>query len=877
MIAQCLAKGGMRMGEDLMGASFSNPLGHLEDMPVVRLHDKIFEINGTNWQYCDDSQLIKPSWLQNYLIRYIQGRTQDNIIQGVKDPRAVYFLDDWEIAGQQAIKYIFIYRHWANAAQSLLNRASRHLINSMAPIAANRVNYRFWQQPDLAFQMWLSSNQRMLNFYLAHPDKCVLIAQEGFASGGFEAQPLADKLALPVSCLTPSEFKPELMTSTLDADAVAFIGDDLRKQLDELWQRLQNHAQVPAPGSCSSPYSVADHPHKPVAKPGELSHQGFKLDGLTWAELLGFLSSIPHKLLQPELFSDGFRRPYGSVEQFLSLAKITHNAGFYALTKLARLRAMQVHTGHWRIEQWDLFSDKCDDWYHKDDASLPQVIPFSLRPIGERELGVLPLIDGLADIGERELLARIAKLATPAARKVIEATLLYKPLSRPELFHQLSQLAQKVRAYELAELAMIKALRMDYQVDYLVGLGDIYYQQKLFNQALQVLEEASALSPSQVAIQVRLAQVHNALGNKESYALFKRQAQSLAPNHPMVKRWLVDKQPTSAESEVISSPANLLARQCYEVLSYEEVLKVVQANKAEGQTLDLHNLRVGFLLRDNQAWLEDANRTLSCSGATHLRTSIYRQWQKLWPRPLLNSYLGLPLDRPAYTQNKSIGATGTPMALYIDTQDPQRLQALLSLVNCHKVQIELHIVTTTEQQSEIEQLVEGWSGKVHINSLPSGYPEAKAWLACCSAALAGYPAVAKLHTYSDAPVGQICNRLLAQWYGLLGTDELLNKALSFFSHNEPAALLVPPYLPQHAELLLQESWLTAQQQKCKKYGLPEPSERVIVPTDKMFWYSPAALNTLPWPEELVEDTDFYTLLPTVLEQAEKVTQSIQLV
>ena len=44
LIAQSLANGGMHMGDELMGASFSNPLGHVEDMPVVRLHDKIFKL-----------------------------------------------------------------------------------------------------------------------------------------------------------------------------------------------------------------------------------------------------------------------------------------------------------------------------------------------------------------------------------------------------------------------------------------------------------------------------------------------------------------------------------------------------------------------------------------------------------------------------------------------------------------------------------------------------------------------------------------------------------------------------------------------------------------------------------------------------------------
>jgi hypothetical protein len=91
LLAQSLAKGGMHMGGELMGASFSNPLGHVEDMPIVRTHDKLFKINGTDWRYRDHGPLIKPNWLPNYLQRYITDSVKKHKFCGVKDPRATFF------------------------------------------------------------------------------------------------------------------------------------------------------------------------------------------------------------------------------------------------------------------------------------------------------------------------------------------------------------------------------------------------------------------------------------------------------------------------------------------------------------------------------------------------------------------------------------------------------------------------------------------------------------------------------------------------------------------------------------------------------------------------------------------------------------------
>ncbi|WP_102798337.1 hypothetical protein [Bowmanella denitrificans] len=880
MIAQCLAKGGMHMGNELMGASFSNPLGHVEDMPVVRLHDRLFYINGTNWQYCDDGPLIKPNWLQNYLARYIQSRQAETGLRGVKDPRALFFLKDWQVAGQQNIRYVLIYRHWSGAVQSLLNRAGRHLLNGTAPIQSNKLNYRFWHEPQLAFNMWLAGNRRMLDFYLAHQDKCLLISQEGFATGQFEAPPLADKLQLPVACLTPTAFNSQLMSAHQEQTLAGMYDTALKHQLDSLWLALQDAADIPSrrpDTSCTlagaPPLNELPLTKAEVAAPST-SSANFQLGSLTWPELLGFVARIPARLLERQLFNQIFARPFASAEQYQTLAKVAHQHGFWQVTKLAKLRAMHVQAGHWRVAEWQLFTEDCPHWHMQDDSELPQVIPFSLRAAEERPQAVLPLIDALPHLDEPTLLQRLAALAPPAAQLAIEAVLLYRALSHAESYQQLAGLALKAKAPWLAEHALFKSLRMAYQLECLVSLGDLYHHQKLLIKAFAVFDEASRLAPQRPVLLARLAMVSHALGDTERSSYYLTTAQNLAPTHPQVKlaaRHLDTRQCQGNGDTSLQDAA--LAMLSYAAVDYDEVVSLTQLDIKAGQELDRHNLCVTFLLRDNRAWLNSGTQGLSDASAASLRRSIQRQWRKLWPEPLLNNVLehsrALPVISPAAKPHCGL-------AVYVHSEDPVRLALLLALVTQRRNGFDLIISTCEDLRADITTLCANWPGKVTIECYVHLESEPQQWLSTQTTACHGYQAVAKLHTFSSAPAGQLDNLLLAQWYGLIGSDVMLERVHEQFTAPSNIAVLVPPYYPDQAASVAGAKRVEALTSRCRALDLPEPSSLFICPADGMFWYDPRSLAQLEVPAELYSDSDFYSLLVCALAKQQGKTQSMQL-
>ena len=362
LVAQTLADNGMRMGNELMGASFSNPLGHVEDLPVVRLHDKIFSINGVDWRYHDHAPLVKPNWLSNYINRYCVEKRSDTDLNGVKDPRAVFFLKDWHHALGPDLRCIFIYRHWSTACQSLFKRHSRHLINSIHPMVANKLNFSFWQHPDLAFDMWKASNQRLLDFYLAHPDKCLLISQQAFVDNNPLVQQCASKIGLSANNFICENYRPTLMTDNVQQSTINMLSAEQRQQLDDLWLELEKNADV----ACGNvPEIVKDkwfpsprhftHKSRPERRP--IVPTPFNLAELSWQECFGFLVRIPTNRTDQQLFAALFKRPFTSVENYQTLAKVTHKVGDYLSSKLAKMRAMQVDCQSWRIADWRLFTE----------------------------------------------------------------------------------------------------------------------------------------------------------------------------------------------------------------------------------------------------------------------------------------------------------------------------------------------------------------------------------------------------------------------------------------------------------------------------------------------------------------------------------------
>ena len=181
LLAQMLHRAGLFLGYDLMGAAFSNPHGHFEDIEIFSLHEQILASNGQTWLV---SEPFLPVIAESYwrrMERIIRRRDAEHNLWGFKDPRVCLFMMVWKHLLPNA-RVLLIYRHFSDTTYSLSRRQSTELFAK--PTGAERIYRRFWEEPDLALRMWLTHNEALLTFARTYPGDTLAVSldlvQNGF-------------------------------------------------------------------------------------------------------------------------------------------------------------------------------------------------------------------------------------------------------------------------------------------------------------------------------------------------------------------------------------------------------------------------------------------------------------------------------------------------------------------------------------------------------------------------------------------------------------------------------------------------------------------------------------------------------------------------
>jgi hypothetical protein len=170
---------GLAMGNDLVGASASNPLGHGEDLEIRRFHDRLLQDNGQSWIAADPFVPYVAPARWNEIRNIVQTRVARTKVWGFKDPRVCLFLPLWRHVLPDA-KILIIFRNPRDCAFSL---ARRHANELLAGLGNRNTHMRFFSQPDLALRMWLLHNRRLIEFAAAHPQDVIVLGLQSLLVG----------------------------------------------------------------------------------------------------------------------------------------------------------------------------------------------------------------------------------------------------------------------------------------------------------------------------------------------------------------------------------------------------------------------------------------------------------------------------------------------------------------------------------------------------------------------------------------------------------------------------------------------------------------------------------------------------------------------
>lgn len=221
----------MNMGYDLMSNSIGNALGHYEDWPAVRLHERLLADSDTSWKFHDEVPLNAHS---DIIQRYIFERNEKDTQWGVKDPRVCLFLPQWKQALGDDGAFLIVIRHWSSCVESLLHRESRNLAHSLNPDG----DVSFWESPDLAAKMWLSYNKRLLSFIRANKSCCVVVTQRALLQGAPILQSLNRKFGFELDCDVEPPFNSSLLRDKASSLLKNSISIALQTELDLVWEKL---------------------------------------------------------------------------------------------------------------------------------------------------------------------------------------------------------------------------------------------------------------------------------------------------------------------------------------------------------------------------------------------------------------------------------------------------------------------------------------------------------------------------------------------------------------------------------------------------------------------------------------------------------------
>ena len=247
VVARLLHSAGLYLGDDLIGALPSNPYGHFEDREFVRLHDRILEDNGVNWQLDHQlTRLITPQrWAEMETLAHARNDQHD--LWGFKDPRVCLFLDAWKYLLPEA-HVVAVYRNWSDATYSL---ERRHIEEMTAGVGSVDVHERFWTVPDLGLRMWIEYNRALLRFASAHPDDVVLFPFHALSDGNRIVDALNEKWAMGLRQVPDTDlFDPDATASRPGSQPLA--DDRLIGTLHETWEQLEILASGVSPSSPSA-------------------------------------------------------------------------------------------------------------------------------------------------------------------------------------------------------------------------------------------------------------------------------------------------------------------------------------------------------------------------------------------------------------------------------------------------------------------------------------------------------------------------------------------------------------------------------------------------------------------------------------------------
>ena len=164
LLANILGESGIKLHSELIDANPSNPYGHFEDAPILRVIENALQDNGAKWFRNIDKDIVVSKERRTQLRLLIGERFQEyGSDWGFKAPHSSLILNTF--SQFEEARFIFIYRSPRSVLSSLMRRMGSQL---------------YWRidVPYLFARAYSIYNNRISDFIEDNEERCHLLSSE---------------------------------------------------------------------------------------------------------------------------------------------------------------------------------------------------------------------------------------------------------------------------------------------------------------------------------------------------------------------------------------------------------------------------------------------------------------------------------------------------------------------------------------------------------------------------------------------------------------------------------------------------------------------------------------------------------------------------
>lgn len=238
---------GLFIGEKLMLGGFDNPLGHYEDLEILKIHEGDLKIKGLATNGLRLNNYHKFEFEENTMSQintFLKSRIKYNL-WGWKEPRSTLYLQAWKKI-TPGLRVLGVYRNCNDVIDSLVRRAHYSLFKSDKfkgfSKLAHKIAYPIYIRWEIAnyIDAWIKYNNAILSFKEHYPNDIHIIAIESLISNSKQVfEKISEKWKLDLSYSSISEFyRSSLLNKTA---AKCKIPQHYHASIKYINDRLENY------------------------------------------------------------------------------------------------------------------------------------------------------------------------------------------------------------------------------------------------------------------------------------------------------------------------------------------------------------------------------------------------------------------------------------------------------------------------------------------------------------------------------------------------------------------------------------------------------------------------------------------------------------